>query len=166
MGKFVSRCKLCREHFVIDRSRMKKPRDDPRIVHLQEVHKIPTIRLDDCFETLREDKAMKAKEAPIEIRSKYPRKFVFRDVDRETILSEGEATKALLPIHHIGDAGREYWKGVERLEHKRGLREFRFMYWTRKIGQKNWNWGQFNLCLTDEQLNQLINSMKKEGWLH
>lgn len=174
---------------------------------------------------------------PIEIKKKYPRRFVFKDPKTKKILSEGVATNALLPIYQVG-AGREHWKGVEWLEHKSGLKEFRFMYWTRKIspdglsgevakeetsklesicrmcgrkfinldhsgwkkptddprivhlredhgldvirlgdrfetkrsglrnaGQKNWKWGQFNLCLTKERFNELIKTMKGEGWL-
>jgi len=102
---------------------------------------------------------------PIEIRKKYPRPFVFKDVDGKTILSTGRATDVLL-LHHVGDAGREYWKGVEKLEHARGLNEFRFMYWARKIGQKDWKWGQFNLCLTEAQFTKLLDAMKQKGWLH
>lgn len=56
MGKLESKCVYCEATFDIDRINMKKPTDDPRIVHLQEKHKDKgledEIRLRNHFETI------------------------------------------------------------------------------------------------------------------
>ena len=59
---------------------------------------------------------------------------------------------------------REYWKGVEKIDFGDGI-QFRFMYWTRKVGTKNWVWGQFNLCLSKDLLEKLLKEMERKGWI-
>jgi len=102
-------------------------------------------------------------EIPVDIQNKYPRKFVFKDVNRKTITARGMATDVLL-LYSKGEK-REHWKGVEKLMHESGLEEFRFMYLTRRLGETRWKWGQFNVCLETEQFSKLLRMMKRENWI-
>ena len=70
--------------------------------------------------------------SPQEILDKYPRRFVFKDTNRKTVLAEGVVEDVVLVYHD--DYPREYWKGVEKLRFNDGRVEFRFMYWARKKG--------------------------------
>jgi hypothetical protein len=57
MSKLISVCTIkgCTHVFVVDRGRMKKPTDDPRIRHLQCDHKMDgQIRLENYFKTVHE----------------------------------------------------------------------------------------------------------------
>lgn len=54
MGKLKSTCRKCGETFTVNRSNMKKPTDDPRVLHLrEELGDDSIIRLGDHFETTR-----------------------------------------------------------------------------------------------------------------
>jgi hypothetical protein len=102
---------------------------------------------------------------PQEILDKYPRRFVFKDTNRKTVLAEGVVEDVVLVYHD--DYPREYWKGVEKLRFNDGRVEFRFMYWARRKGEAdaNWTWGQFNVCLPPDHLNKLIECMQQKGWI-
>lgn len=100
---------------------------------------------------------------PIEILSRYPRPFTFKDPKTKKILTKGRVIDFALVYHD--DVEMEYWKGVERLKHEDGREEFRFMYWARRKGNQGWKWGQFNLCLPIELLNQLFQEIYKKGWV-
>jgi|GEM_PF-2360450 len=114
-------------------------------------------------------------EIPQEILDKYKkpkfREFVFKDIDKKTVLAKGIVEEVILVYHD--DVPREYWKGVEKLRFiendssDKGRIEFRFMYWARKKGKANakWRWGQFNVCLPQDHLNKLIECMQKKGWI-
>lgn len=62
--------------------------------------------------------------------------------------------------------GEPYWKGVELLRFDEdNRREFRFMYYARRDKDKKWAWGQFCPMFPPEMLTDVIQEMKRQGWI-
>ena len=176
MAKLKSRCKTCGKIFNVDRSVMKKPTDDPRILHLrQELNDNAIIRLGDRFETIREDKKMKVRPHTAEISVddfgrplRIPLKFSLKGQARK--IEDGSRRflvknyVTIVPSNSKGDKVAI----LEELKFDDGSEELRLGYYI--IGHKGrvkgrWAWGQYALFIPPKDLIKLIEKGKEKGIL-
>lgn len=142
MARLKSGCKTCGKIFSMDRSLMRKPTDDPRVLHLrQELNDDTIIRLGDHFETIREDKTMKVRPhtavisvddfgRPLRIPLKFSLKGQARKIEDGSRRFLVKNYVTILPSNSKGDKVAL----LEELEFDDGSEELRLGYYI--IGHK------------------------------
>jgi len=152
---------------------MKKPPDDPRVLHLQQELNDPTIiRLGDHFETIPEGKAVKARSQVAEVTVddfgrplRIPLRFSL--VGRARKIDDGHRGflvknyASIVPSNSKGDKVAV----LEELEFEDGSKELRLGYYI--IGHKGrvkgkWAWGQYALFIPARDLVKLIEKGKEK----